>query len=133
MTEDERERFTVTEYTGLLNLISGMLTAMEARILDRLSDNSRMASERWARHDEDSRRIVAEWERRFVVLETSVHEHHHAAEIEHIAWDARLGPVRNTLALIARNWKTIALALFALLGFLAVFLDIVARYLGLES
>lgn len=124
------EKMTVTEYTGLISLISTMLGQMETRILDRLSDNSRRAAERWARHDEDSKRVLADWDARFLRLEESVHEHHHAAEIDHVAWDARIGPVRNTAALLSKNWRTLLLALFAVLGFLAITADVVARYLG---
>ena len=107
-----------------------MLAAMEARIMERLSDSSRLASERWARHDEDSKRIVETWNRRFEALEKRVNEHHHQAEMDHVSWDARIGPVRNSAALLSKNWRTILLVLFGLLGFLAITADLLARYLG---
>lgn len=131
--DDSPEKMTVTEYTGLISLISGMLAAMETRILERLTDNSRLAAERWARHDEDSKRVLADWDARFGRLEAKVEEHHHAAELEHVTWDARISPLRNTATLIAKNWKTLLLALFAALGFIAISADIVARYLGFPT
>lgn len=146
MTDEQHvsDKLTVTEYATLVTLIAGMLAAMETRIIERLADNSRIAAERWARHDVESSRVwerhdaeaarvMVDWDARFGRLEQSVSDHHHAAEMEHVTWDARINPLRNSAALVAKNWRTILLAFFALLGFVAIAADVVARYLGLPA
>ena len=121
---------TVTEFTGLVALITGMLTAMEARILGRLDDNSRHAAERWERHDADSKRVLADWDARFGRLEDRVETHLKAEEHEDTVWDARVGPLRTGLHILVKNWRSIALFLFGGLGFVAVLLDVITKYGG---
>ena len=47
------------DITALIGLINGMLGSMEARIIERLAENSRGAETRWEAHDRASERTIA--------------------------------------------------------------------------
>ena len=131
---------TVTEVTGLVQLFNNQLLAMEGRLVAKMDDNSRMASERWVKHDHDRERILEDIEKRFGKLESEMCKQtaalaedlkahiaiadaywtkEHEAEI---ALDARLTPVKGLIGYVRTNWKTILLlivSLLAILGFSA--------------
>lgn len=129
---------SVTEVTGLIQLFNNQLLAMEGRLSAKMDDNSRLASERWTKHDQDSERVLADIEKRFTKLEAELCEqtsvlaaefkaHTQEAESrwkkerdEEIRLDARLTPVKGVIAYVRRNWKTILLlvvSVLAILGF----------------
>jgi len=127
---------SVTEVTGLVQLFNNQLLAMEGRLSSKMDDNSRMASERWVKHDHDSERILADIEKRFIKMETemckqtaaiaaelkahiAVADAYWAKEHEaEIALNARLTPVKGAVAYFRRNWKTILLVIVSILAVL---------------
>jgi hypothetical protein len=135
---------TVTEVTGLVQLFNNQLLAMEGRLSAKMDDNSRMASERWVKHDHDSERILGDIEKRFVNLETefckqtsliaedlkahvAIADAHWKKEHDaEVALDARLTPVKGLIGYVRSNWKTILLlivSVLAILGFSATTLE----------
>jgi hypothetical protein len=110
---------------ALVAHITGLLSEMEGRIMDRLTENAAGAADRWRKHDE----MAAEKERRvnarFEIVEGDLltvskclEAHLKEVERDQITIDARVQPVKTLGVLIARNWKTIALAILALAGIL---------------
>jgi hypothetical protein len=125
---------------ALVAHITGLLSEMEGRIMNRLDANSQGAAERWRKHDEElavnTKRVVE----RFVKIESVLDAHISEANAffakqhdEDVASDARVRPVRTTLAWVIEHWGSILLFLFGLLGFLAIAADVIARYLGGQS
>jgi len=131
---------SVTEVTGLVQLFNNQLLAMEGRLVAKMDDNSRMASERWVKHDHDRERILEDIEKRFGKLEAemckqtaslaedlkahvAIADAYWAKERdEELILDARLTPVKGAVAYLRRNWKTILLvivSILAVLGFSA--------------
>ena len=101
---------------GLLNVFERMLLAMEARLVAKMDDNARAASERWARHDEDHRTRDKISDDRFMMIERNLQDHldksrtyiqaRHDAEVRA---DARVKPVLTVAQYIVKNWRSIAL------------------------
>jgi len=132
--ESNSGSMSVTEVTGLVQLFNNSLLAMEGRLVAKMDDSSRLASERWIKHDRDSERIVGDIEKRIVtvqcelqkeidLLATTLKDHIGIAnthwEKEHeeeIRLDARLTPVKGALAYVRRNWKTILLVIMSILA-----------------
>ena len=111
---------TVTEFTGLLGLITSMLAAMEARIIGRLDENSRLAAERWTRHDDDSKRVLALIDARFERIEGLVNGHLDAERVEDLELRARIKPVKSAAGFIGRNWRGIVIVIMSALGILGL-------------
>ena len=128
MTEPQPNgRLSPADVTALVDLMAGMLDRMEARIIGRLDDNSRLASERWVKHDTE---LVANTKRvvdRFVLIETAldadiaVLEAHLAHERdEQLIHEARVKPVRMSIGYAEKHWRTIALWAVMILTLLGV-------------
>jgi hypothetical protein len=113
---------------ALVAHITGLLAEMEGRIMDRLAANSQGATDRWKKHDDElaanTKRVVD----RFEVIEKDLLEmsrclHGHLAKEhdEEIALQARVKPVRTLGLWMAQNWRSIMLALLAILGVMGWF------------
>jgi len=123
---------SVAETTALINVFAGMLNSSTQLIIARLDDNARMASERWVRHDaelERNRELVGA---RFLNVECALDAHlmvanaHFAKEHdEDLVMDARVQPVKTSLAYVAAHWKTAALVVLSVVGLLGVWLDFI--------
>ena len=123
---------SVAETTALINVFAGMLNSSTQLIIARLDDNARMASERWVRHDaelERNRELVVA---RFLNVECALDAHlmvanaHFAKEHdEDLVMDARVQPVKTSLAYVAAHWKTAALVVLSVVGLLGVWLDFI--------
>lgn len=114
---------TANDVTALVSLMSGMLDRMEGRIIGRLDDNSRLASERWQKHDSEleanPRRVVARFEAieaELLTVSQCLKAHLDKEHDEQVAVDARVRPVKTVLGFVVANWKSIALAILALAG-----------------
>lgn len=143
---------SVTEVTGLVQLFNNQLIAMEGRLVAKMDDNSRMASERWVKHDHDAERILIDIEERFQKMQVEFQKEIKAVadglkehvDIANAHWskehddevrlNARLTPVKGLLAYVQRNWKTILLvmmSLLAVIGFSSETIRHFAEALGL--
>lgn len=118
MTDDlpSNGSMSVTEVTGLVQLFNNQLLAMEGRLVAKMDDNSRLASERWVRHDQEleanTRRIVKrfeEIEKSILVIETTLESHLKKEHDEELVVQARVRPVVTVAQYVAKNWRTIAL------------------------
>ena len=125
---------------ALVAHITGLLSEMEGRIMGRLAGNADAATERWRLHDAASDATIGGIREEIGILRADFTEHlkvanaHFAKEHdEEVAMDARVRPVRSTLAWTVEHWGQILLFLFGLLGFLAIAADVIARYIGGQS
>jgi hypothetical protein len=118
---------TATDVTALVSLMSGMLDRMESRIIARLDDNSRLASERWAKHDaelaENTKRVV----KRFEVVEADLltvsnclKGHLDKEHDEELASEIRVRPVKSIGRFVVANWKDILILVIGVLAVLGV-------------
>jgi hypothetical protein len=118
---------TATDVTALVSLMSGMLDRMESRIIARLDDNSRGASERWAKHDAELATSTARVVKRFEGLEVELltvsnclKGHLDKEHDEDLVSDARVRPVKSLGRWLATNWKDILISLLGVLVLLGV-------------
>ena len=125
---------------ALVSHITGLLSEMEGRIMGRLDRNAAGATERWQLHDAQLEANTKRNVERFAKIEAALDAHilvlNAHLDREHdqeIALDARVRPVRTSVAWIIEHWGSILLFLFGLLGFLAIAADVIARYLGGQS
>ena len=101
---------------GLLNVFERMLLAMESRLVAKMDDNARSASERWVRHDELQRERDKLSDDRFALVERNLQEHvekarqymqsRHDAEVRSAA---RVKPVLTAAQYVVANWRSMAL------------------------
>jgi hypothetical protein len=119
---------TSAEITGLIGLFQTMLDRTERNILDRLDDNSRGATARWTKHDEDAAAKEARTAARFLKIETALdttvatlQAHLDREHDEDIRMDARIRPIRGSLAWLWNQRRDIVIVLIGL-GVLATFL-----------
>lgn len=118
---------SVTEVTGLVQLFNNSLLAMEGRLIAKMDENSRRASERWAKHDleleANTKRIVARFEKveaSITLIEKSLKEHLDKEHDDELVVQARVKPITTVAGYIAKNWRTILLlivSVLAILGF----------------
>jgi len=128
MTDDELSGNGMNALSGadmlaLLTRIDDMLSKMEGRIMDRLAANSQGATDRWKKHDDElvlnAERVIKRFEKIEVeLLEVSrcIHGHLAKEHDEEVALQARIMPVRSFGLWLAQNWRSLLLALLALLG-----------------
>ena len=117
---------------ALMSHITGLLTAMEGRIMERLSDNASGAEDRWRKHDAASERTIGAIREEIAILRADFTEHLRLANVhfskehdEEVAGQARTKPIRTVATILLANWKSIALAIFALMG--------IFGWMGLET
>jgi hypothetical protein len=114
---------------ALLSHITGLLDAMEGRIIDRLNENAAGAAARWTLHDAELARNTQRVIDRFVIIETDLatvskclEEHLKKEEKEDLAAEVRVAPLRAIGHFFVHNWKDIlifilgALVLIGVLG-----------------
>jgi hypothetical protein len=129
---------TVTEVTGLVNLFNGMLLSMEGRLIDKMDDNSRLAAERWAKHDAElsanTKRVVERFEKTeaaILVLEESLSVHLRREHDEDIANEARVKPVKTVVGFLWAHWRDLVLLFIGLFALMTFLVDAFGHVLGI--
>lgn len=126
------DNMSVAEVTGLVNLFTSMLATSTAQIIARIDANSSAESERWRKHDAELDRNREQAVARFLKVENALDQHLQVANAhftkehdEDLVMDARIRPVRVSLAYVAGHWKTVLLILLSVLGLMGVWLDVI--------
>lgn len=121
---------TVSEVTGLVNLFNSQLALMEGRLVNKMDDNSRLASERWVKHDaeldKNTKRIVARFESiegSILVIERTLNDHLDKEHDDEVAMEARVRPVKSVAGWFWRNWRDLLLLFIGLVAAGTFFLD----------
>jgi len=119
--------WSASDVTGIVTLFNGMLFAMEGRLIAKLDENSRGATERWNKHDrelEQNREAIVgrfvKVEGSILKVETCLDAHLDKEHDEELATKARVQPVVLSAQYVSRNWKTILLVLFSLAAFVGL-------------
>jgi hypothetical protein len=127
-------RWSAGDVLGVINVFERMLLAMEARLVAKMDDNSRLASERWAQHDNqlvaNEKRIIERFERLegdLIKMETTLEAHLKAEEREDIVNEARIRPLKGGIAWFWRNWRDIVLLLIGLFALATFITDALAH------
>jgi len=114
---------TGADMLALIAHITDLLNASERRILSRLDDNSERATERWVKHDAElaanTQKIVTRFEKieaEMIEMSRCIHGHLSKEHDDEVALQARVQPVRTAGLWLAQNWRSLLLALLALLG-----------------
>jgi len=125
------------DITALIGLINGMLGSMEARIIERLAENSRGAETRWEAHDRASERTIAAIREEIgvvrselVTLSRAVADHHTKEHDQELVLQARVRPIVSTTRWLVTNWPKALALMFGILGFFALLFDLFERYTG---
>lgn len=128
---------TASEITGLIGLFQTMLDAMEGRIIDRLDANSRGASDRWRKHDEElaanTQRVVARFERVEAAIATTAKALEMHLDREHdddVRMDARIRPIRGSLGWVWAHWRDLVLLGIGLVALGTFIVEAFGRVLG---
>jgi len=128
---------TAAEITSLVSLFQGMLLATESRILAAMADNSRAASERWARHDEELTRNTQRVTDRFAAIDARLQHttdalttHLDRERIDDERMDARIRPIRGSLAWLWLHWRDLLLLAIGLAAAGTFLVESFGRVLG---
>jgi hypothetical protein len=112
---------------SVIHLFEVMLLAMERRLVEKMDDNSRLASERWAKHDleleQNSKRITD----RFVMIETQLGLHLAQVRDRKLIVDARSQPIRKALGWLWDHWRDVVLLAIGLFALLAAITEVIAK------
>lgn len=121
---------SVTEVTGLVNLINTQLALMEGRLSAKMDDNSRLATERWIKHDQElatnTKRIVERFEEiegSLLTVERALEAHLDKEHDEEVAMEARVKPVKSIAGWFWKNWRDLLLLFIGLVAAGTFFLD----------
>ena len=121
---------SAAEVTALVGLFQGMLSGTENRILAAMADNSRAAGERWAKHDAELAANTARVTARFLDLDARLQTTADTLQAylsrEHdddVAMQARIQPIRGSIAWLWLHWKELALFLLGLATLVNVMLN----------
>ena len=121
---------SAVEVTALVGLFQGMLSGTENRILAAMADNSRMAGERWAKHDAELAANTVRVTNRFAQIDSQLQTTATALQAyldrEHdddVRMDARIRPLRGSFGWLWANRKDIALLGIGILALANILLD----------
>jgi hypothetical protein len=130
-------RWSAGDVLGVINVFERMLLAMEARLVAKMDDNSRLAADRWAQHDAqlalNEKRILARFERLeadLVKMETVLNDHLKKEEHEDIVNEARIRPLKGTIGWLWHNWRDLLIIAIGLLAFAAAWGEWFGRIFG---
>ena len=128
---------TAPEITALIGLFQGMLDRTERNILDRLDENSRGATMRWTKHDDElaanTRRITVRFEKvenAIDVTTKALEAHLDREHDEDIRMDARIRPIRGSIAWVWQQRRDIVIVLIGLGVFATFLVEAFGRALG---
>lgn len=102
--------------TTLIHSFASMMANMEKRITEQINANAAASKERWGRWEQEFKEYREANDRRIAGVEDRLGHLEDDDQREKLVWDARWGPVRNVIIFLSRNWKTILVVLFAILG-----------------
>lgn len=126
-----------SEITSLIGLFQVMLDRTERNILDRLDDNSKGASARWRKHDEELATnrglIVDRFERVEAAIATTSKALEAVLDRDHdddVRMDARIRPLRGTLGWLWAHWRDLVLLLIGLIALGTFMVESFGRVLG---
>jgi hypothetical protein len=112
---------------SILHLFEVMLLAMERRLVEKMDDNSRLASERWAKHDieleQNTKRVVD----RFAALETTLGLHLDEANNRKLVAEARTRPIRSSVGWLWDHWRDVVLLAIGLFALLTAITEVLAK------
>ena len=91
---------------GHLSLVLTQLGEVERRILHQMNENAKLAAGRWRGHEQEHAELIARLDR----VAKDLDEHLAQTRDKKIALEARMGPVRRVATVLAREWRTIAIA-----------------------
>lgn len=118
---------SVDSIVTLIHSFSAMVQSVKADLLREMTTNASASRERWDRWERDFAKYQRDTDRRIELVEeqgkilhTRIDKIEKEDERDHLVWDARLGPLRNALALMSRNWKSLLVIFFAILGALGL-------------
>jgi DNA anti-recombination protein RmuC len=109
MTTDERPPtgpVNGEQALGLLSLVLTQLGEVERRILHQMNENAKMAGSRWRGHEQEHQELISRLDR----VANDLDRHLDGERDKQIAMEARMGPIRTLWSLVAREWRTIAIA-----------------------
>ena len=128
---------TASEITGLIGLFQTMLDAMEGRIIERLDANSRGASDRWRKHDEElaanTKRVVERFEKVEAAIATTtkvLQAHLDREHEEDVRMDARIRPIRGTVGWLWAHWRDVVLLIIGVIAAGTFIVEAFGRVLG---
>lgn len=128
---------TSAEITGLIGLFQTMLDRTERNILDRLDDNAKGAADRWRKHDDElatnTKRVVERFEKVEAAIATAVatlQAHLDREHDEDVRLDARLRPIRGSVAWLWAQRRDIVIVLIGLGVFATFLVEAFGRALG---
>lgn len=121
---EDRPAASLEAVTTLIHAFASMMTSMEARLTDRITENAAASKERWGKWEKEFREYRDANDTRIGVLEGKVDKHLDEDERSDLVWNARLGPARRAATLISHNWKTVVVLLFAAFGALGLASDL---------
>jgi hypothetical protein len=103
----------------LIHSFGTMVSAMERRIADRMAENAEASKERWGK-----------WEERLGKVERQVADHLREEHEDEIRTEARVRPVRLSLAYVGRHWRTAALLILSALALAGYGVETLRTILG---
>lgn len=128
---------TVSDVTGLVHLFNGMLVSMEGRLIAKIDETSRLAAERWAAHDlerltfrELDAKRFEKLEQAIFTVEITLKQHLDKERDEDLVLDARVRPIKSVGGYIIHNWRTLLLAILAVLAILGITSEAAQPYLN---
>jgi len=130
-------RWSASDVIGVINVFERMLLAMEARLVAKMDENSRLASDRWAQHDAqlaaNEKKIVdrfARLEGDLVTMETVLNAHLKKEETESIVNEARIRPIMGSIAWFWKNWRDVVLLVIGVIAMGTFLVEAYGRALG---
>ena len=126
--------------TSLVALFQTMLLATEKRILDAMAENSHAAADRWKKHDDELERNTQRVTERFVALDARLQTtadalaaHLDAERVEDIRMDARIRPIRGSIAWLWIHWRDVVLLTIGLIALGTFLIDALSHTFGAPS
>jgi hypothetical protein len=128
---------TASEITGLIGLFQVMLDKTEANIVKVMEGNSARATERWAKHDAElaanTKRVTDRFEdidAKLQLTADALEAHLDREHDEDVRNDARIRPIRGSLAWLWIHWRDIVLLVIGVIAAGTFIVEAVGRAFG---
>lgn len=119
------------EVLQIISMFREMLTATEGRILSAMGEHSKTEATLWAKHDaqlaSDSKKIIDRFERiehDLEVLTLAVGDHHRLEHEAKLIMEARVRPIRGSIAWIWANRRDIIIIVIGIIAASTFMLDL---------
>lgn len=116
--------------TTLIQSFGMMVTDIKRDLIREMERNASASRERWAIWEKLHNDYREETTRRLAALEATVHDHHAEAERSRLIAEARVKPVRTAASYLVEHWRTVALIVALILGWLLAGVESI-EHLGL--